>query len=105
MDALTSFAPLIALVALVCAATTLGTVPIKKFIQVQEAKHELKHGSPGFFRTLSGWIIIVLWLAAIWFIASIIGDWWAFGDLGDAIARSFRRLEILLHILSALGDG
>jgi len=35
----------------------------KKLIQVREAKHELKHGTLGFAQTMSGWIIIVLWLA------------------------------------------
>jgi len=53
---------------------------------------------------MSGWIIIALWLAATWFVATILGDWWAFGDLENALLRSLRRLEILLHILAALAD-
>lgn len=104
MHTLTPFGPFIALLLLVAVAASLGHYPIKKLIQVREAKHELKHGSPGFIRTMSGWGIIALWLAAVWFLASILGDWWAFGDLEDAIARSFKRLEILLHILAALAD-
>lgn len=85
-------------------ATSLGAYPIKKLIQVREAKHELKQNSPGYIRTISGWTIIALWLAATWFFATITGDWWATGDLSGALERSARRLELLLHILAALGD-
>ena len=99
-----SFGPALAFLALLAVATLLGTRPIKKLIQVQEAKHELKHGSAGFLRTMSGWIIIAIWLAATWFVATIIGDWWATADLDGAIARSGRRLELILHILAALAD-
>jgi len=76
----------------------------KKLIQVREAKHELKHGTLGFAQTMSGWIIIVLWLAVTWFFATITGDWWATGDLEGAIVRSGKRLEVLLKILAALAD-
>ena len=96
--------PIIATLALICAAAGIGIFPIKKLIQVQEAKHELKHGSAGFLRTMSGWIIIAIWLAVTWFLATIVGDWWSTGDLGGAIQRSGRRLELLLHILEALSD-
>ena len=96
--------PILATLAIICAATAVGAFPIKKAIQVQEAKHELKHGSAGFIRTMSGWIVIALWIAATWFFATITGDWWATGDLDGAIARSGKRLEILLHILQALAD-
>jgi hypothetical protein len=96
--------PIIAVLLLICLAASVGVYPIKKLIKVQEAKHELKHGSPGFFRTMSGWIIIAVWVAAIWFLATIVGDWWAAGDLNAAIGRSGRRLELLLRILVALTD-
>ena len=96
--------PIIATLLILCVATAIGSYPIRKLIQVQEAKHELKHGSPGFFRTMSGWIVIALWLAATWFFATIAGDWWSTGDLDGAIERSGRRLELLLRILEALGD-
>ena len=99
-----SLGPIAATLLLICLATSLGTYPIKKFIQVQEAKHELKQGSAGFLRTISGWSIIAFWLAATWFFATITGDWWATGDLEGAIARSGRRLEVILHILAALAD-
>jgi hypothetical protein len=100
----TSIGPLIATILLICSAAALGLYPIRKLIQVREAKHELKHGSAGFLRTMSGWIIIAIWLAAIWFIATILGDWWAFGNLDAALVRSLRRLELILIILEALGD-
>lgn len=101
---LSPLGPIIAVLLLICLAASVGAYPIKKLIRVQEAKHELKHGSPGFFRTMSGWIIIVFWLAATWFFATIIGDWSATGDLNAAIGRSGRRLELLLRILAALSD-
>ncbi|MGH1578360.1 hypothetical protein [Planktotalea sp.] len=104
MTLTSNIAPYIALLCLVLGAASLGIYPVKKLIQVKEAKHELKHGSAGFLRTMSGWIIIALWIAAVWFFATIIGDWWAFGNLEQAIARSFHRLELLLHILAALAD-
>ena len=53
---------------------------------------------------MSGWIIIVVWLAAVWFFASVTGDWWATGDLEGAIERGWYRLELILIILEALGD-
>ncbi|MEM8791576.1 MAG: hypothetical protein AAGE80_08150 [Pseudomonadota bacterium] len=99
-----SLGPIVSTLLLIGVATGLGAYPIKKLIQVQEAKHELRHGSPGFFRTMSGWIIIAVWFAAIWFFATITGDWWATGDLEGAIARSGRRLELILRILAALSD-
>ena len=99
-----TFGPLFAFIGLLCLATALGARPIRKLIEVKEAKHELKHGSAGFLRTMSGWIIIALWLGATWFFATILGDWWATADLDGALARSARRLELILHILAALGD-
>lgn len=99
-----SFAPIFATLVLICVGTAVGAYPIKKLIQIKEAKHELKHGSPGFFRTMKGWVVIAIWAFAIWFFATITGDWWVTGDLDGAIARSGRRLEILLNILSALSD-
>ncbi|MEP5151944.1 hypothetical protein [Planktotalea sp.] len=104
MQNIAPLGPYITLLLLIGLAAGIGMIPIKKLIQIQEAKHELKHGSAGFFRTMSGWIIIAIWVAATWFFATIIGDWWAFGDLDRAIVRSLRRLEILLHILAALAD-
>lgn len=96
--------PFVAALVLFATAAIIGLAPVKKLIQVREAKHELKHGSAGFIRTTSGWIIIALWLAFTWFIATILGDWWAFGDLERAIDRGWLRLQILLEILAALGD-
>ncbi len=96
--------PILATLIIVALASLVGIHPIKKLIQVGEAKHELKHGSAGFLRTMSGWIIIVVWLAAVWFFASVTGDWWATGDLEGAIERGWYRLELILIILEALGD-
>jgi len=97
-------APFIGLALLVTLSTAIGLIPMRKLIEVREAKHELKQGSAGFIRTTSGWFVIVLWLAFSWFLATVLGDWWASGDLGGAIDRGLIRLEILLEILAALSD-
>lgn len=96
--------PILGLVLLLAASALFGVMPVKKLIQIREAKHELKHGSAGFIRTTSGWFGIVLWLAMTWFCATILGDWFATGDLDGAIDRGWLRLRILLEILAALGD-
>lgn len=98
------FPPLIATVVIIGFGALVGIYPIKKLIQVHEAKHELKQGSAGYIRTLSGWSVIVFWLVAVWFFATITGDWFTTGDLEGAIARGGRRLEVILHILAALAD-
>ncbi len=99
-----SFGPFLALAVLLVLSSLFGVRPMRKLIQVREAKHELKHGSAGFIRTTSGWFVIVLWLAFSWFGATVLGDWWATGDLEGAIDRGLIRLEILLEILAAFGD-
>lgn len=96
--------PLIAGLALFAVATFIGVAPVRKLIQVYEAKHELKHGSAGFLRSLSGWVVIAFWLMTTWFLATVIGDWGASGDLEGAIERSLLRLRILLEIAIALMD-
>ena len=99
-----SLAPFMALAALFVLSAIVGVIPMRKLIQVREAKHELKHGSAGFIRTTSGWFVIVLWLAFSWFGATVLGDWWATGDLDGAIDRGLLRLHVLLEILAALGE-
>ncbi len=48
--------------------------------------------------------MIVFWLMAVWFIATILGDWHVTEDLAGAIDRSWLRLRILLEIAAALSD-
>ena len=96
--------PFLAALVLLAVSALLGYRPVRKLIEVQEAKHELKHGSAGFLRSMSGWFVIVLWLAFTWFGATILGDWWATGDLEGAVERAWVRLQILLEILAALSD-
>lgn len=99
-----SFAPFLALAVLLVLSAAFGVRPMRKLIEVREAKHELKHGSAGFIRTTSGWFVIVLWLAFSWFAATVLGDWWATNDLEGAIDRGMIRLQILLEILAAFGE-
>lgn len=93
---------IIATLVLLAASALAGVYPVRKLIQVREAKHELKHGSAGFLRTISGWSVIAIWLMAAWFFATIIGDWGATGDLSGAIDRGWLRLRILIEIAIAL---
>jgi hypothetical protein len=101
---LDQFLPYISGAVLFGISAVIGIVPIRKIIVMREAKHELKHGSAGFLRSTSGWMMIVLWLMATWFVATILGDWASFGDLGRAMDRGMLRLQILLEILAALGS-
>jgi hypothetical protein len=104
MQPLSFLGPLLSGLALLAVSTAVGAGAMRKLVHVYEAKHELKQGSAGFLRTIAGWSWIAIWAMAIWFFATIIGDWGASGDLDGAIARSWLRLEILLHIASALSD-
>lgn len=96
--------PLIAGLALFALSTGVGIYPVVKIIRVREARHELKEGSAGWLRGIGGWAVIAFWLMAVWFFATIIGDWNATGDLDGAIDRSWLRLRILLEIAAALGE-
>lgn len=99
-----TLAPAFFALALLALSALIGMIPVKKLIQVREAKHELKQGSAGFLRTISGWTVIAFWLMGTWFFATIIGDWGATGDLEGAIARAWLRLRILLEIAAALAE-
>lgn len=97
-------APALAALALIAFATLAGIPSVKKLISVYEAKHELRQGSTGWLRSIGGWSIIAFWLMSTWFIATIIGDWGASGDLEGAVDRSWLRLRVLLEIALALMD-
>ena len=91
-------APALSTLALIAFGTLAGIPAVRKLIAVYEAKHELKQGSTGWLRSIGGWSIIAFWLMTTWFLASIIGDWGATGDLEGAIGRSWLRLRVLLEI-------
>ncbi|MBB3994541.1 hypothetical protein GGR95_002187 [Sulfitobacter undariae] len=96
--------PFLAAIALFVLSTVAGLPQIRKLIAVREARHELRRGSASWIRGIAGWAAIAFWLMAVWFFATIIGDWGVSGDLGAAIERSWLRLRILLEIAAALGD-
>jgi len=96
--------PTLAALGLLCAGALIGYWPTRKLIAVREARHDLKQGSAGFLRQMSGWSIIAFWLAAVWFGGTIVGDWGATGDLQGAMDRGWLRLQILLEILAALAE-
>ncbi|WP_299298666.1 hypothetical protein [uncultured Tateyamaria sp.] len=95
-------APALSALLLLLIATGAGVPAMRKLITVYEAKHELKHGSAGWLRSLRGWSMVAFWLMITWYVASIIGDWGMNGDLGGAIDRGWLRLRILLEIAMAI---
>lgn len=96
--------PIIAGLILFALSTSIGMINVVKIVTIYEAKHELRQGSAGWIRSISGWTMIVFWLLATWFIATIIGDWYVSGNLELAIERSELRLRVLLEIAAALGS-
>lgn len=98
------YAPFVAAVVLLMASTTVGMMAVVKLIQIYEAKHELKRGSAGAIRMIAGWSMVAFWIMAVWFFATILGDWNASGDLQGAIDRSLLRLRILLEIAAAIAS-
>ncbi len=96
--------PLVATLVLIALATVAGIGSVQKLITVYEAKHELKQGSTGFLRSIAGWSMIAFWLMTTWFVATIIGDWGATGDLEGAIERSWLRLRVLAEIAIAIAE-
>lgn len=96
--------PFLSALVLFVTSTAVGIYPVRKIIQVREAKHELKQGSAGFLRSIGGWSIIFIWFGIVWFLATIVGDWGVTGDLAGAWDRGQVRLRILLEILAALAE-
>lgn len=96
--------PIIAGLVLFGLSTAIGMANVVKIITVYEAKHELKQGSAGWIRSISGWSLVAVWLLFTWFLATIIGDWYVSGDLEQAIARAEVRLVVILEFLSALAS-
>ncbi len=96
--------PLIATLVLMGLSTLIGMTQVVKMIKIHEAKHELKHGSAGFIRSIAGWSMVAFWVMAVWFAATIIGDWGVTGDLEGAMDRAWLRLRILLEIAAALAE-
>jgi hypothetical protein len=76
-----------------------GVLPVRKVIQIAEARTELKVASPSLFRRLRGWSFIVLWALVTGYSGSFIGDWIKAGDLDGAIDRTLSRLRIVVEIL------
>lgn len=96
--------PLLMAVPLLALATALGIAPMKKILVMREARHELRHGSAGALRALAGWSVIAFWAMAVWFLATILGDWQMTGDLDGALERAMLRLRVLLEIAAAIAD-
>lgn len=87
---------------LLALGTVSGILPVVKIIQMYEARHELRQGSTGWLRSMAGWAFIAFWLMAVWYFATIIGDWAVSSDLEGAFERSLLRLRILLEIAIAI---
>ncbi len=88
--------------ALLAFATAFGMWPTRKLLERIEARHDLRIGSASRLRMMAGWSVIALWLIATWFCATIIGDWAVTSDLDGALARSGKRLEVVLRVAVAI---
>jgi hypothetical protein len=86
--------PLLATVILFVVSTGFGIGLVRRIVTEHESRHELRHGSAGFLRAAAGWGWVCLWLGLSWYLASIIGDWSATGDLEGAINRDWLRRNI-----------
>lgn len=95
-------APIIAALILFGLAMAVGMFNVVKIITIYEAKHELRHGSAGWIRAISGWSLIVIWVLVTWFLSTVIGDWYVSGDIEGAMARAELRLWVMLEIISAV---
>lgn len=83
-------------------SAAVGARAVRKWIEVHEARREMRAGSPGRMRMISGWSVIAVWLGITWFAGSVLGDWGSTGDLDAALSRSGARLYIVLEFLMAL---
>ena len=99
-----SFTPLLLFVLLFIASSAIGVTSVKKMIQVREAKHELKHGSAGFLRSVAGWSFIAFWAMATWFVSTVLGDWQMSGDVEGALEHGALRLRVLVEIAIAMRE-
>ncbi|MBB5515277.1 hypothetical protein FHS89_001287 [Rubricella aquisinus] len=105
MEALSQFAlPALSVLVLLAVSTLIGLGQVRKTISIFEANHDLKKDSAGWLRSVTGWLVIVIWLSFTWLIATVIGDWAVTGDLDAAVDRGTVRLWVLLELLSALSD-
>lgn len=96
--------PIFAGLILFCVSMAAGMFNVVKIITIYEAKHELRHGSAGWIKAISGWSLVVVWLLVTWFLATIIGDWYISGDVEAAMERAEVRLWIMLEIIAAVLD-
>jgi hypothetical protein len=96
--------PMIAALILFGLSTAIGMFNVVKIITIYEAKHELRHGSAGWIRAISGWSLIIIWVLVTWFLSTIIGNWYISGDLEGAMERAELRFWVMLEIISAVAD-
>lgn len=100
-----AFLPYLSVIVLFAAATIFGMQPIHKIIEMREARHELKQGSAGWIRSLSGWSFVAFWIVGTGAFAGFLADWAQKGDLSMAIAQSGNPLNILSDIAATIaGD-
>ncbi|MDJ0628899.1 MAG: hypothetical protein QNJ44_11615 [Rhodobacter sp.] len=95
------YAALLAGFVVCLASTLLGARAVRKWIEVYEARREMRAGSPGRMRMIRGWSAIAVWIGVTWFLGSVLGDWGSTGDLDSALERSGARLYVVAELLMA----
>lgn len=86
-------------------STYVGVIPVHRMIHRREAQHELRRGSASYFRRMGGLALVGMWLVAILFVSSIIGDWAVTGDYDGAMARAGMRIGLLIQLAASFGGG
>ena len=92
--------------ALACAlvSTATGIYTVRTLTIALEGHYEFKGDSLTKRSRLAGFTRVIIWSICVVMAWSFFIDWFWFADLDFAIAAFLVRLEIVLHILAALGD-
>ena len=81
-----------------------GMAPVRMLVMAREGSSEFGRGTPSRLRRLRGYGVFATWMILAATAASFLADWAVHGDPGAAAARLGDRLEVVIHILSALSD-
>ncbi len=92
--------------ALACAvaSTATGIYTVRTLTIALEGHYEFKGDSLTKRSRVAGFTRVILWSVCVVMAWSFLIDWFWFADLDFAITAFLVRLEIVLHILAALGD-
>ena len=85
-------------------STATGIYTVRTLTIALEGHYEFKGDSLTKRTRVGGFTRVIIWSVCVVMAWSFLIDWYWFADLEFAIAAFMVRLEIVMHILSALGD-